>query len=89
MLPPDATIAESIAPIKHCKKIDGTSVLSAIVDSDGRPHEVYFLHPIGSDLDIMAFNLAEIDHFKPGTHDGAPAAMVVSIQINLAGCIVK
>jgi TonB family protein len=89
LLPPDATIAESIAPIKHCKKIDGTSVLSAIVDSDGFPQEIYFLRAIGSHLDAIALKLAESDRFKPGTRDSAPAAMVVSIEIDLTGCIEK
>jgi TonB family protein len=85
LLPLNTTIDQ----VRHCKKINGTAVLSAIVGASGIPSEIYFLRAIGSDLDKIALDVAADDRFKPGTHDGSPAPLVVSIEVNLAGCIEK
>lgn len=73
----------------HCKKLDGTAVLSAIIDEKGIPHEVFFIKPLGDDLDKLALNVVETDRFKPGSHDGSPAAVVISAKVKLSGCIEK
>jgi len=77
------------APTGHCKRLDGEAVLSAVVDASGIPHNVFFIKPIGSDLDKIALNLLETDRFKPGSHDGAPALVVITDKVNLNGCIVE
>jgi len=79
--------AGAIAPIPNCRQLDGTAVLSAIVDANGITSEIYLLRPIGTDLDFIALKVAAADRFKPGTHDGSPAAVVVSIKIKLASCL--
>ena len=71
----------------HCKKLDGTAVLSAIIDAKGTPHDVFFIQPIGNDLDKLALAVVETDRFKPGSHDGSPAAVVISAKVKLSGCI--
>jgi TonB family protein len=71
----------------HCKKLDGTVVLSAVVDASGLPHNIYFLHANGNDLDPMALKVAAVDRFEPGTHDGMRAPVGVSIRISLNACI--
>ncbi|MGD0346666.1 MAG: energy transducer TonB [Terracidiphilus sp.] len=88
--------APELLPVKvtdaatgRCKHFDATAVLSAVVDATGVPHNVYFLHPIGNDLDTMVLKLALAERFKPGMHDGAPAATVDSVEVNLKACIEK
>ena len=76
-------------PTGHCKHVDGTVVLSTVVDATGVPHNVYFLRPLGSDLDGIALRLVLAERFKPGTHDGEPSATVVSIEVDLKTCIEK
>lgn len=71
----------------HCKKLDGTVILSVIVDANGVPRNVYFLRARGDDLDRMALNLVTTERFRPGTHNGAPSATVDSIEVNLEACI--
>lgn len=73
----------------HCKKLDGAAVFSAAIDATGTPRNIYFLRPIGNDLDKIALNLIDAERFKPGTHDGAPSGTVVSIKVNLEACIEK
>ena len=72
---------------QHCKKIDGAATLSVVVDTEGRPHDVFFLHPIGTDLDRMAIDLVTSDRFKPGTVDGAPASVAVADEVKVQACV--
>jgi TonB family protein len=81
------TLTDAVAG--PCKKYDATAKLSAVVDEAGVPRDVYFLNPIGNDLDKMAVDLVSADRFRPGTHDGVPAAVAVSIEVTLPTCFVK
>ena len=74
-------------PSGHCQKLNGKAVLTAIVDTHGVTRNVYFLRPLGNDLDRIALNLVMAEQFKPGTHDGAPAATSVAIELNMNACI--
>jgi len=76
-----------ILPIKgltftehRCKKFDGTTELAAIVDAAGQPRQITFLHPLGSELDKIALQIVSADRFKPGAHDGVPAAVGISLE---------
>lgn len=69
------------------KKADGTVMLSVIVDATGRPRNVMFFHPVGTDLDRFALRIAAADRFKPGTSDGAPVAVAQLLEVNLQGCV--
>ena len=71
----------------RCKKVDGTAVLSVIVDAKGEPRDVYFVRPIGNDLDKLALNMVAADRFKPGSHDGTPAAVAISDEISMGACV--
>lgn len=89
-------VAPELLPIEltdaatgRCKHLDTTVLLAAIVDAAGAPHNVYFLRPAGNALDTIALKLILAERFKPGTHDGAPAATVDSIEANMRGCIEK
>jgi TonB family protein len=66
----------------------GEVELSFIVDSDGQPHNVMFVHPIGNDLDRLAVVLAHANRFKPAMLNGSPVAVAVTDKIKLRGCAV-
>jgi TonB family protein len=71
-----------------CKqKADGTVMLSVIVDETGRPRNTFFFHPLGTDLDKFALQIAGADRFKPGTSSGAPVAVAQLLEVNLQGCV--
>jgi len=75
-------------PNERCqRKLDGRVVLSIIVDATGRPRNVMFLHPLGSDLDRFALQIATADRFKPAASDGNPVAVEQSLEIALQACI--
>jgi TonB family protein len=46
-----------------------------------------FLHPLGSDLDRFALQIATADRFKPAASDGNPVAVEQSLEIALQACI--
>jgi TonB family protein len=70
----------------HCKKLDGMVTFSVIVDATGIPRDVSFLRPTGTALDQEALRLVTAERFKPGTHNGALAATINSIDVNLKAC---
>jgi TonB family protein len=86
LLPPSQTSAF----IDTCKKrADGKVTLAVVIDEKGQPIELTYLHPLGTVLDQIAFDTVVADRFKPGMHDGAPAAVAESVEVSLHGCIVK
>jgi TonB family protein len=90
---PDVTAPEllpmnGLTFVDHrCKKFDGTIELAAVVDASGQARQMTFLRPLGSDLDKLALRILEADRFKPGMHNGVPAAVGISIEVRLQSCI--
>ena len=74
-------------PTGHCKELDGTAELSAIVDAKGVTHFVTLIKGIGNNLDEVAIQVVAADRFTPGSRDGVPAAVVISDKISLSGCL--
>jgi|SRR5580658_7331143 TonB family protein len=75
-------------PQGKCKaKVDGTVQLSILVDATGRPRNLMFLHPLGTDLDKIALGVAAADRFAPGTLDGKPVVVAASLELNLQTCV--
>ncbi|MGB8258954.1 MAG: TonB family protein [Terracidiphilus sp.] len=75
-----------------CKKSErtrGEIAISTIVNDRGVPRNVYFLRPIGNDLDLMALRLVSLDRFHPGLRAGVPAAVAVSVIVTLDVCAVQ
>jgi len=78
----------SIAPPESCdQKLDGKVSLSLLVDPEGRPRYVIFLRPLANDLDRYALRIAEADRFKPGTQNGSPVAVAISLDIEIKSCV--
>jgi len=77
-------------PVAKCKnKEDGKVLLSLLVDPTGRPRNLVFLQPLGTDLDKFALQIATADRFKPGTYKGAPVAVGESLEVNLQSCFIE
>lgn len=93
---PDVTAPEllplNLPPltVEKCKeKVDGTVELSLLVDETGRPRNIMFLHPLGTDLDKFALRIAGADQFKPGIRDGKPVVVAESLHVKLQSCFVE
>jgi TonB family protein len=71
----------------HCRKWDGTVVLSAVIDSLGQARDVYLLRPTGDDLDKEALEIAAHDRFKPGSLNGALVPVALALQVKMEFCI--
>lgn len=73
---------------EKCKnKVDGIVILSVIVDATGQPRNLMFFHPVGTNLDKFALQIAAADRFKPGTSDGAPVAVAQLLDVIMQACI--
>ncbi len=91
---PDVTAPElltlnvtDISTGKCKKKMDGKVMFSVLVDETGRPRNIMFLHPMGTGLDKLALQIAAVDRFKPGTHDGAPVVVAQPVEVDLQACV--
>jgi TonB family protein len=62
-------------------KIEGTVVLGAIVDVDGRPHNIHVIRYLGHGLDEQAIETLKQWTFEPGTTDGAPVPVLISVEM--------
>ena len=63
-------------------KYQGTSVLSLIIGSDGRPHNIRVIRAVGEGLDAKAVETVSNWKFQPGTKDGVPVAVYAVIEVN-------
>ncbi len=74
-------------PPKKCKgKTGGVVVLSFFVDTAGRPQKITLIQPATWQLDQLASRRVAEERFKPGTHDGVPAAVAQSVEVDLQAC---
>ena len=83
LLPPE----KPLTPLDKCKgRQEGRVRLSLIVDSMGRPRNVFLDRPIGNQLDQFALLIAESDRFKPAIFHGAPVAVGRTVEMHLQAC---
>lgn len=74
--------------IKKCgNKWDDEVELSLLVDTAGIPRNIMFVQPAGSAFDLVALEVAGNDRFQPGTLDGKPVVVAISLQLELKTCI--
>ncbi len=71
----------------RCKHLDGSVVLSAVIDAAGMPRDVDLFYRSGLALDEVASRLVKSERFRPGTFNGAPAAVAVEIELDLEACV--
>ncbi|HLX45714.1 MAG TPA: energy transducer TonB [Bryobacteraceae bacterium] len=63
-------------------KLQGTVVLSAVVDIDGNPTEIKIVRQLGKGLDEKAVECLRQWRFKPATSHGDPIPMNVIIEVD-------
>ena len=84
-----STAARSYTAVNCRADEDGTATFSLIIDSTGQPRNVYFLAPIGDDLDLIALREVLTDRFTPGQRAGQPAAVAASLDVKLHACLAE
>jgi TonB family protein len=72
----------------HCKKDDGTAILSAIVGADGVAQDVKTFQPGDLTLDNFAVGLLTTSQFTPGTYNGSPVPVAIYAALSLETCAV-
>jgi len=80
------SVSGTFDPIGHCKKLDGEEEILIAVDRTGTPQLIKVLRTLSNDLDAMALHVVELDKFKPGAVDGAPAIVAVADDMKLQAC---
>jgi TonB family protein len=70
-----------------CKKQDDSVEFVVIVDESGDPRNVTYSRELVTDADKLALQIVDADRFMPGTHNGEPAAVEISVKVSLKGCI--
>ena len=74
--------------IEKCKNNwDDQVELSLLVDTAGMPRNIMFVKPTGSTLDLAALVVVGKDRFQPGTLDGKPVVVAISLQLKLEACV--
>lgn len=63
------------------KKVEGTVILSLIVDSNGLPREIKVTHGLGVGLDENAVAAVQQYRFAPGLHNNQPVAVPINIVV--------
>lgn len=62
-------------------KLEGSVLLSLVVNADGQAQNVQVARPLGLGLDESAIENVHAWQFRPGTKDGKPAAIVVNEEV--------
>jgi len=64
------------------KRIQGTVILSLVVDTNGKPANITVLLPLGEGLDENAVEAVRTWRFQPGTKDGQPVRVQATMGID-------
>jgi TonB family protein len=73
--------AEFTQKAKHAK-YQGVSVVQCVVDTHGMPQHVHTVRKLAMGLDEKAIDAVRQYRFKPGTLDGEPVAVAITIEVN-------
>lgn len=63
-------------------RLEGSVTVSLIVDADASLRDIYVSRSLGLGLDEKAVEAVRQWQFSPGTHDGAPAAVLIKVEVN-------
>ncbi len=63
-------------------KLNGSVLLSIVVDTAGVPRNIRVLRPLGMGLDEKAVEAVQQWRFKPGEKDGHPVATEAHVEVN-------
>jgi TonB family protein len=62
-------------------KVEGSVMLSLVVDPNGQPRDIQVVRPLGLGLDEKAVENARHWQFKPGMMKGNPVAVIVNEEV--------
>lgn len=63
-------------------KIEGTVILSTVIDTDGNPTGISIVKSLEPGLDRKAVECLQRWRFKPALHRGEPISVKASVEIN-------
>ncbi len=63
------------------EKFQGTCILTLVVGSDGRPHNIRVARALGEDLDGKAIEAVSRWTFSPAIKDGKPVAVAINVEV--------
>jgi TonB family protein len=63
-------------------KVEGTVLLSVVIESDGLAHDINVVKKLGSGLDEKAVEAVLKWKFQPGMKDGVAVAVRAQIEVN-------
>jgi TonB family protein len=63
-------------------KYQGVSVVQCVVDTHGMPQHVHTVRKLKMGLDEKAIEAVRQYRFKPGTLDGKPVSVAITIEVN-------
>jgi TonB family protein len=63
-------------------RFEGRTLLEVVIDTSGMPTAIRVLSPIGLGLEQKAIECVQKWRFKPGSKNGSPVAVTVSIEVN-------
>jgi TonB family protein len=75
------TPGPAYSEIAQYEKYQGIVVVSIVVASDGRVHNVRLLRPLGMGLDEIARDTVQTWRFRPATHNKEPVAVEMNIEV--------
>ena len=80
--PPTLTSAPEVECSKEAEKarIVGTAVLTVVVGTDGRAHDISIVRPVGYGLDDELIKAVKKWRFKPGKGSGKPAPVQIRVE---------
>jgi TonB family protein len=62
-------------------KLEGSVLLSLVIDADGQPRDIQVARPLGLGLDERAVENVGSWQFKPGARNGTPVAVLVNEEV--------
>jgi TonB family protein len=65
-------------------KLQGTCVLSLVVDTDGKPRDIAVVRKLGKGLDENAVETVRTWKFEPARKDGLPVAIQIQIKVSFS-----
>jgi TonB family protein len=68
----------------RAKKIEGTCVLTLVVDAHGMPQDIHVSRKLDPGLDANAIAAVSRYRFKPAYQDGEPVPVMVSVEVRYA-----
>jgi protein TonB len=75
-------VATQYSPEARKKNVEGTVLLSIVINKEGRVEDVKVVRSFGYGLDEKAVECARQWEFAPGTKDGEPVAVQVNMQVS-------